>query len=165
MCCGQGMGAFEKTALAHGPLREQLPSWFKRGAWLRCGACSSLSNLEDTYLSIAPGPLAPGGCVTPCSGLSQPPRQQLGERHLLEVCDRSLFSPQTNNELEAQRVATEFALRKRIRDLDRAYDELKWQEQNVNVTSLVIEHSLGWESNPKGSLLCGKLLGLSMVST
>ncbi|NXF31227.1 TEKT2 protein, partial [Nyctibius bracteatus] len=38
---------------------------------------------------------------------------------------------QTNNELEAQRVATEFALRKRIRDLERAYDELKWQEQNT----------------------------------
>ncbi|KFZ69157.1 Tektin-2, partial [Podiceps cristatus] len=39
---------------------------------------------------------------------------------------------QTNNELEAQRVATEFALRKRIRDLERAYDELKWQEQNTS---------------------------------
>ncbi|XP_042750163.1 tektin-2 isoform X2 [Lagopus leucura] len=38
---------------------------------------------------------------------------------------------QTNNELEAQRVATEFALRKRIRDMERAYDELKWQEQNT----------------------------------
>ncbi|NXP50261.1 TEKT2 protein, partial [Heliornis fulica] len=38
---------------------------------------------------------------------------------------------QTNNELEAQRVATEFALRKRMRDLERAYDELKWQEQNT----------------------------------
>ncbi|NXC18237.1 TEKT2 protein, partial [Corythaeola cristata] len=38
---------------------------------------------------------------------------------------------QTNNELEVQRVATEFALRKRIRDLERAYDELKWQEQNT----------------------------------
>ncbi|KAM6235687.1 tektin-2 isoform 3-T3 [Spheniscus humboldti] len=38
---------------------------------------------------------------------------------------------QTNNELEAQRVATEFSLRKRIRDLERAYDELKWQEQNT----------------------------------
>ncbi|NXJ77269.1 TEKT2 protein, partial [Trogon melanurus] len=38
---------------------------------------------------------------------------------------------QTDNELEAQRVATEFALRKRIRDLERAYDELKWQEQNT----------------------------------
>ncbi|KFZ48181.1 Tektin-2, partial [Antrostomus carolinensis] len=38
---------------------------------------------------------------------------------------------QTNNELEAQRVATEFALRKRIRDMEKAYDELKWQEQNT----------------------------------
>uniref|UniRef100_A0A8B9DFF3 Tektin n=1 Tax=Anser cygnoides TaxID=8845 RepID=A0A8B9DFF3_ANSCY len=38
---------------------------------------------------------------------------------------------QTNNELEAQRVATEFALRKRIRDMERAYDELKWQERNT----------------------------------
>ncbi|NWX48102.1 TEKT2 protein, partial [Steatornis caripensis] len=38
---------------------------------------------------------------------------------------------QINNKLEAQRVATEFALRKRIRDLEGAYDELKWQEQNT----------------------------------
>ncbi|NWR58618.1 TEKT2 protein, partial [Bucorvus abyssinicus] len=43
----------------------------------------------------------------------------------------ALAIAQTNNELEAQRVATEFALRKRIRDLERAYDELKWQEQNT----------------------------------
>ncbi|NXC43155.1 TEKT2 protein, partial [Penelope pileata] len=38
---------------------------------------------------------------------------------------------QTNNQLEAQRVATEFAFRKRIRDMERAYDELKWQEKNT----------------------------------
>ncbi|NXW41163.1 TEKT2 protein, partial [Nyctiprogne leucopyga] len=38
---------------------------------------------------------------------------------------------QTNNELEAQRVATEFAFRKRIREMEKAYDELKWQEQNT----------------------------------
>ncbi|NXS59850.1 TEKT2 protein, partial [Brachypteracias leptosomus] len=43
----------------------------------------------------------------------------------------ALAIAQTNNELEAQRVATEFALRKRIRDLERAHDELKWQEQNT----------------------------------
>ena len=81
------------------------------------------------------------------------------------MCDWSLFSLQTNNELEAQRVATEFALRKRIRDLERAYDELKWQEQNVNVASFVIDHNLGWELNAKDCLFCGKLLGLSIVST
>ncbi|XP_065600864.1 tektin-2 [Cyrtonyx montezumae] len=38
---------------------------------------------------------------------------------------------QTDNELEAQSAATDFALRKRIRDVERAYDELKWQEQNT----------------------------------
>ncbi|NXL34205.1 TEKT2 protein, partial [Glaucidium brasilianum] len=43
----------------------------------------------------------------------------------------ALVIAQTDNELEAQRVATEFALRKRIRDLERACDELKWQEQNT----------------------------------
>lgn len=117
--------------------------------------------MEDTYLSIA----AARTQLVLLMGLSQPHRLQLGGRHLPEVCDWSLFSLQTNNELEAQRVATEFALRKRIRDLEKAYDELKWQEQNVNVASLVIDHNLGWELNPKGSLLCGRLLGLSMVST
>ncbi|NWH60788.1 TEKT2 protein, partial [Geococcyx californianus] len=49
---------------------------------------------------------------------------QLREAILLTIA-------QTNNELEAQRVATEFALRKRIRDLERAHDELKWQEKNT----------------------------------
>ncbi|NXY18193.1 TEKT2 protein, partial [Atrichornis clamosus] len=38
---------------------------------------------------------------------------------------------QTNNELDAQRIATEFALRKRIRDMEGALSELKWQEQNT----------------------------------
>ncbi|XP_077694073.1 LOW QUALITY PROTEIN: tektin-2 [Eretmochelys imbricata] len=43
----------------------------------------------------------------------------------------ALTIAQTNNELEAQRVATEFALRKRIREFEKAYDELKWQEKNT----------------------------------
>ncbi|NXN91744.1 TEKT2 protein, partial [Rhinopomastus cyanomelas] len=43
----------------------------------------------------------------------------------------ALAIAQTNNELEAQRVATEFALRKRINDMQRAHHELKWQEQNT----------------------------------
>ncbi|XP_037005543.2 tektin-2 isoform X2 [Artibeus jamaicensis] len=38
---------------------------------------------------------------------------------------------QTNNELEAQRVATEFAFRKRLREMEKAYSELKWQEKNT----------------------------------
>lgn len=40
---------------------------------------------------------------------------------------------QTNNELEAQRVATEFAFRKRLREMEKMYSELKWQEKNVSL--------------------------------
>lgn len=42
---------------------------------------------------------------------------------------------QTKNELEAQRVATEFAFRKRLREMESVYSELKWQEKNVNKPS------------------------------
>ncbi|NXO20277.1 TEKT2 protein, partial [Cisticola juncidis] len=38
---------------------------------------------------------------------------------------------QTNNELDAQRTATEFALRKRMRDMEAALNELRWQEENT----------------------------------
>ncbi|XP_068125181.1 tektin-2 [Hyperolius riggenbachi] len=38
---------------------------------------------------------------------------------------------QTNNELEAQRQAVEFAYRKRIHEFERAHKELKWQEKNT----------------------------------
>lgn len=40
---------------------------------------------------------------------------------------------QTNNELEAQRVATEFAFRKRLREMEKVYSELRWQEKNVSL--------------------------------
>ncbi|NXA82803.1 TEKT2 protein, partial [Thryothorus ludovicianus] len=43
----------------------------------------------------------------------------------------TLTIAQTNNELDAQRTATEFALRKRIRDMEGALSELRWQEQNT----------------------------------
>ncbi|XP_072579950.1 tektin-2 isoform X1 [Vulpes vulpes] len=43
----------------------------------------------------------------------------------------ALTISQTNNELEAQRVATEFAFRKRLREMERVYGELRWQEKNT----------------------------------
>ncbi|KAL7980547.1 hypothetical protein Chor_001701 [Crotalus horridus] len=43
----------------------------------------------------------------------------------------ALTIAQTDNELEAQRVATDFAFRKRIHDLEKALDELRWQEKNT----------------------------------
>ncbi|XP_074073630.1 tektin-2 [Macrotis lagotis] len=41
----------------------------------------------------------------------------------------ALTIAETNNELEAQRVATEFAFRKRMRELEKALNELRWQEK------------------------------------
>ncbi|KAM5247158.1 tektin-2 [Ctenodactylus gundi] len=43
----------------------------------------------------------------------------------------ALTIAETNNKLEAQRVATEFAFRKRQREMENAYSELKWQEKNT----------------------------------
>lgn len=43
----------------------------------------------------------------------------------------ALTIAQTNNELEAQRVTTEFAFRKRLREMEGVYSELKWQEKNT----------------------------------
>ncbi|XP_004678853.1 PREDICTED: tektin-2 [Condylura cristata] len=43
----------------------------------------------------------------------------------------ALAIAQTNNELEAQRVATEFAFRKRLQEMEKLYSELKWQEKNT----------------------------------
>lgn len=45
--------------------------------------------------------------------------------------------------------------------MEGALSELRWQEQNVSVISLVIDYNLGWEWNPKGCLLHGKRLSLS----
>lgn len=44
----------------------------------------------------------------------------------------ALTIAQTNNEVEAQRVAVEFAFRKRTREFEKAHNELKWQEKNTN---------------------------------
>ncbi|XP_053432522.1 tektin-2 isoform X2 [Nycticebus coucang] len=43
----------------------------------------------------------------------------------------ALTIAETNNELEAQRVATEFAFRKRLQEMEKVYNELKWQEKNT----------------------------------
>ncbi|XP_032733138.1 tektin-2 [Lontra canadensis] len=43
----------------------------------------------------------------------------------------ALTIAETNNELEAQRVATEFAFRKRLREMEKLYSELRWQEKNT----------------------------------
>jgi tektin-2 len=39
---------------------------------------------------------------------------------------------QSDSDLESQRNATEFAMRKRIHESEQARDELEWQKKNVN---------------------------------
>lgn len=41
------------------------------------------------------------------------------------------------NELEAQRIASEYALRKRIHEMERAKGELEWQEEKVRTLVIV----------------------------
>ncbi|XP_004372002.1 tektin-2 [Trichechus manatus latirostris] len=43
----------------------------------------------------------------------------------------ALTIAETNNELEAQRVATEFAFRKQLWEKEKVYSELRWQEKNT----------------------------------
>ena len=40
---------------------------------------------------------------------------------------------QTANDLEAQKIATEYAFRRRIHEFERAKDELEWQKKNVSL--------------------------------
>ena len=52
---------------------------------------------------------------------------------LREAIDATLA--ETRNELEAQRIATEFAYRKRVHEMERAEGELVWQEEKVILRS------------------------------
>ncbi|XP_066121180.1 tektin-2 isoform X1 [Saccopteryx bilineata] len=66
----------------------------------------------------------------------------------------ALTIAETNNELEAQRVATEFAFRKRLREMEKVYSELKWQEKNVSLLHLVpwgLDFLL-WDEEPEAHL-------------
>ncbi|NXS91817.1 TEKT2 protein, partial [Jacana jacana] len=98
--------------------------------------CLSLSvNSPNISFKVNPTQV-PGGSVAPdeWEQYSQCNKERAEAEMKASILLREatlLAIAQMNNELEAQRVATEFALRKRIRDLDRAYDELKWQEKNT----------------------------------
>ena len=50
--------------------------------------------------------------------------------HLREAINSTI--KQTDNDLEAQRQASEFALRKRIHEMEQAKDEDEWQKKNVS---------------------------------
>ncbi|KAM3858106.1 tektin-2 [Diretmus argenteus] len=56
--------------------------------------------------------------------------------------DMSLTRAQLQNELETQRCATEFALRKRTHHEDRARDELEWQRENTEDEMTEMENDI-----------------------
>lgn len=55
--------------------------------------------------------------------------------HTLQQCD---------NDLEAQRIATEYAYRKRIHEFERAKGELEWQKKNVSESNQVQYNQFQW---------------------
>lgn len=58
-------------------------------------------------------------------------RAETEMKHSIELREAIVLTiAETNNELEAQRVATEFTFRKRLREIEKLYSELKWQEKN-----------------------------------
>ncbi|XP_037005542.2 tektin-2 isoform X1 [Artibeus jamaicensis] len=113
----------------------------KEARELREAIFLTIAEVADHSPDPAPPGLTGGQSVHSCLSLlfpvaTWPPNPAL-ERHPQVVMSFHSFLPgplpvlQTNNELEAQRVATEFAFRKRLREMEKAYSELKWQEKNT----------------------------------
>ena len=59
----------------------------------------------------------------------------------------------TENDLEAQRIASEYAFRRRIHEFERAKDELEWQKKNV---SEYLCFSIHEEAKVKNTFPCTK---------
>ncbi|KAM4698995.1 tektin-2 [Discoglossus pictus] len=98
--------------------------------------CMSL-NVNSPNISLKPDPtrVLPG-TTTPqeWEQYSQYSKERAEAEIKASIRLRELIAmtiSQTNNELDAQRVAVEFALRKRIHEFERALNELRWQEKNT----------------------------------
>ncbi|TKC44746.1 hypothetical protein EI555_021245 [Monodon monoceros] len=98
--------------------------------------CFSL-NLKSPNISLKINPTrVPNGSTTlqqwdDCSQFNKN-RAEAEMKGAIELREAiALTIAKTNNELEAQRVATEFAFRKRLWEMEKVYRELKWQEKNT----------------------------------
>uniref|UniRef100_A0A8C3W493 Tektin n=1 Tax=Catagonus wagneri TaxID=51154 RepID=A0A8C3W493_9CETA len=129
--------AFEKLCLLQ-EVRQQLNS-DHRGKMETLDidrGCLSL-NLKSPNISLKINPTrVPSGSTTLQQwddfsqfNKNQAEAEMKGAVELREAI--ALTIAETNNELEAQRVATEFAFRKRLREMEKVYSELKWQEKNT----------------------------------
>ncbi|XP_029086591.1 tektin-2 [Monodon monoceros] len=129
--------AFEKLCLLQ-EVRQQLNS-DHRGKMETVDidrGCFSL-NLKSPNISLKINPTrVPNGSTTlqqwdDCSQFNKN-RAEAEMKGAIELREAiALTIAKTNNELEAQRVATEFAFRKRLWEMEKVYRELKWQEKNT----------------------------------
>nr|XP_012295174.1 tektin-2 isoform X2 [Aotus nancymaae] len=129
--------AFEQLCLLQ-EVRQQLHSdhWGKMETLEIDRACLSL-NLKSPNISLKVDPTrVPDGSTTlqQWDNFSQfnkdrAEAEMKAARELREAI--ALTIAETNNELEAQRVATEFAFRKRLWEMEKVHSELKWQEKNT----------------------------------
>ncbi|KAJ8000303.1 hypothetical protein DPEC_G00203440 [Dallia pectoralis] len=95
-------------------------------------SCLSL-NVTSADISLKPNPLRiPTGSTTPQQwaqfsqfNVSRAQEDMLASLQLRE--EMSVTRAQLQNELEAQRIATEFAIRKRTHQLKQAHNEMLWQ--------------------------------------
>lgn len=69
--------------------------------------------------------------------------------HTLQQCD---------NDLEAQRIATEYAYRKRIHEFERAKGELEWQKKNVSESNQVQYNQFQWSKENLNDVFSKMLL-------
>ncbi|KAM9035227.1 tektin-2 [Sarcophilus harrisii] len=99
-------------------------------------ACLSL-NVHSPNLSLKVNPtrIPNGSCtIQQWDDFSQYNKEQAEAERKASADLReatALTIAETNNELEAQRVATEFAFRKRMREIEKALNGLKWQEKST----------------------------------
>ena len=75
---------------------------------------------------------------------------------LREAIDATLA--ETRNELEAQRIATEFTYRKRVHEMERAEGELVWQEEKVRLDpvesgNIILIYLLDYEMTKIGDVV------------
>ncbi|XP_021539371.1 tektin-2 [Neomonachus schauinslandi] len=129
--------AFEKLCLLQ-EVRQQLSSDHrdKMETMDIDRGCLSL-NLKSPNISLKANPMrVPSGSSTlqQWDDFSQF-NKNLAETEMKATVElreaMALTIAETNNELEAQRVATDFAFRKRLREMEKVYSELRWQEKNT----------------------------------
>jgi len=103
---------------------------------------------ESPNISFKPDPLrVPKGSTTPQQwedfsryNKERAEAEMASSRRLREAIHHTL--QQTDNDLQAQDTATDYALRKRMHEFEKAIDELNWQKQNTEEEIAEMENDI-----------------------